>query len=273
MYSKPFSSHDSSRTSPPSSLDKNVNLSQVPGSFWRPLNSNFSTLALCIAFSQQLEFRPTALEKPKIDSKTETAPSLEEDLKPGEVQVFVWKTNFGGLGHVSLRFSGGRYWSLWPKLTAAGGLTAILPLQAVLAHKLEEDFNQEARRPPEDFSNLMSPIEIIPFEPDLVFKFKVDEQKIEQVEKELARLTKGINEGNVRYQLLPGLNTARFYDAFFNSGRSQSKEIYNCVTLSQHLLTIGGIEGVEISPWMTPSKFADQLQQSSSDLQISSFLI
>lgn len=197
--------------------------------------------------------------------KTSSSVQLKNENEPEicEARVHVWSGGvFNGLGHVAISFLGNKentnevdYWSIWPKSTPAGGLTSIIPLEATRSPKLESDCLQEARRPPSDFADLMEPINPVPIPPDREFVIRLDEKKVRD---ELARLDLGIKEGAVSYQLLPGVNTHPFLQWL---APRKYNETYNCVTLTQHLLKKGGVEGVQVNNWMTPSKFADHLQE------------
>ncbi|STY29687.1 Uncharacterised protein [Legionella wadsworthii] len=190
-----------------------------------------------------------------------------------EARVHVWSGGFfNGLGHVAISFQSNEknpnapvdYWSIWPKSIPAGGLTSIFPLDAIRSPQLENDYYQEARRPPADFADLMEPIEFVPIPPDREFVIQLDEKKIRE---ELTRLDLGIKEGTVAYQLIPAVKTGPFLQWLMPK---KYNETYNCVTLTQHLLKKGGIEGIQVNSWMTPSKFADNLQEQISITQESS---
>ncbi|KTC82623.1 hypothetical protein [Legionella cherrii] len=171
------------------------------------------------------------------------------------VTIYVWSSGFNSLGHVAMKFSDDQYWSIWPKSTPAGGLTSIWPLRATLATKLADDCMQEAIRPREDFANLMQPDEILPLEPDKVFVVHgVDKQKMIN---EFTRIKEGLDTGEVCYQLLPGVKASGFVHRLL-SGTPKNTEVYNCVTLTGHLLEVGG-KSFANDPWATPSNFAEQL--------------
>jgi hypothetical protein len=202
-----------------------------------------------------------------MQSKSELSIQAEKPTGDDEAQVFVWSSGLNTLGHVSLQLDNkkpkykkndpGNYLSIWPKSTPAGGLTSVWPLQATLARTLEDDCIQEAPRPREDFANLMYPVEIDPAPPDRVFNVKnLDKEKIKN---ELNRLEEGIENGKVRYQLIPGLNVAGFFNRLIQKNLDKP-EVYNCVTLTQHLLEAGGMKMPE-GLWTTPSKFADNLSK------------
>lgn len=194
----------------------------------------------------------------------QTSPTTSESVQPKEenqVTVYVWSSGLNSLGHVSLQLDGetfkykaddrGDYLSIWPSSTPAGGLSSIWPLKGTSSRGLEDDCKQEAIRSPEDFSNLMEPAEILPVPPDQVFVVQgIDKIKIKE---EFDRIKKGLETGDVRYQLLPDVKVANL---FFNP-----KEIYNCVTLTEHLLKVGGVENLTQIPWKTPSRFAAQLRE------------
>jgi len=187
-----------------------------------------------------------------------------ETTENSEVKVFIWPGGFfNGIGHVGLQIDGenpkynasdaGEYASIWPKSTAAGGLTAIIPLKPALCKNLGDDSLQEARRPPQDFSDLMEPIKPIPIEPKVITINNLDKEKMKD---ELHRIEKGIENGAVSYQLLPGVKTSDSLNKlsnFWSEKQTQKQEVYNCVTLTQHLLKEGGMN-VQESPWTTPSK-------------------
>lgn len=203
-------------------------------------------------------------QRPIPDEKKMNTPKTTEN---GDVKVFVWPGGFfDGLGHVGLQLNGekpkysasdpGEYVSIWPKSTAAGGLTAILPLEPTFCKNLGDDCIQEARRAPQDFSNLMEQIEPIPIEPTVHTINNLDKEKMR---KELSRIETGIAKGEIFYQLLPGVKTSRFFNTFWPETENQKQEVYNCVTLTQHLLKEGGLTGLPESPWTTPSKLGSIL--------------
>ena len=141
--------------------------------------------------------------------QNENAPvpaQLEKPMEDNKVTIYVWSTGFNTLGHVSMKLNGvgegdpGYYLSIWPKSTAAGGFTSVLPLKATFSRALEKDCMQEAIRPPEDFCNLMEPVEILPVQPDKVFV--VDGLDTSKIREELTRIEKGLETGETRYQLL-----------------------------------------------------------------------
>ncbi|WP_392537969.1 hypothetical protein [Legionella sp. 227] len=176
-------------------------------------------------------------------------------LEDDSVTIYVWSSGFNSLGHVSMKFSDDQYWSIWPKSTPAGGLTSIWPLTATLATKLADDCMQEAVRPKEDFANLMQPVEILPLEPDKVFVVHgLDKQKMKN---EFTRIKEGLDTGEVCYQLLPGVKASDFIHRLL-SRNPKNAEVYNCVTLTGHLLEAGG-KSLTNDPWATPSNFAEQL--------------
>ncbi|MCW8472137.1 hypothetical protein OQJ19_16005 [Fluoribacter gormanii] len=182
---------------------------------------------------------------------------LEESVDNDSVTIFVWSTGFNSLGHVSMKFSDnpGHYSSIWPKSTPAGGLTSIWPLKATLASKLEDDCLQEAIRPKEDFANLLEPFEILPLQPDKVFVVHgLDKQKMLN---EFTRIKEGFDTGEVCYQLLPGIKASDYIHRILLRNPKHT-EVYNCVTLTGHLLEAGGIY-LTNDPWATPSNFAEQL--------------
>ncbi|HHT0591814.1 TPA: hypothetical protein ACTXXA_000768 [Legionella anisa] len=183
------------------------------------------------------------------------------------VTIYIWSSGFNSIGHVALQLDGkkekykrddpGNYFSIWPQSTPAGGLTSIWPLKGTLARSLEDDCRQEAIRPKEDFSNLMEPAEILPVEPDKVFVVQgLDKKKMRD---EFERIEQGLNTGEVRYQLLPGVKAMSFFNNLMSTNPNKI-EVYNCVTLTEHLLEVGGAENLTKSPWTTPSKFATQLE-------------
>ncbi|PWY56533.1 hypothetical protein DGG96_02015 [Legionella qingyii] len=182
---------------------------------------------------------------------------LENPQEDDSVTIFVWSTGLNSLGHVSMKFSDnpGHYLSIWPKSTPAGGLTSIWPLKATSATKLEDDCLQEAIRPTEDFANLMEPFEIVPLQPDKVFVVHgLDKQKMIN---EFTRIKNGFDTGEVCYQLLPGVKASDFIHRIL-LGNPKHTEVYNCVTLTGHLLEAGGKSLIN-DPWATPSNFAEQL--------------
>lgn len=197
--------------------------------------------------------------------------AAEKEVKDDKVQVFVWSGGLGSLGHVAVQLDGekpkrnlsdrGKYLSIWPKNTPAGGLTSIFPLTAALCPNLAHDCVQEAAKPSDEFEDLMHPTESESktVEPDKVYTFShLDKEKIKQ---EVQRLESGIADGSVRYQLLPGVKLGGFFQNFLS--RNQRKpEVYNCVTLTDHLLKVGGMHTLpESSAWVKPSKYADILSK------------
>ncbi|CAM2878914.1 Uncharacterised protein [Legionella steigerwaltii] len=179
---------------------------------------------------------------------------LEDLIEDDTAIIYVWSSGFNSLGHVSIKFKDD-YGSIWPKSTPAGGLTSIWPLKATLATKLEDDCMQEAIRPKEEFANLMEPVEILPVKPDKVFVVRgLDTQKMRN---ELTRIKEGFDTGEVCYQLLPGVKTSGFLHSIL-SGNPKNTEVYNCVTLTGHLLAAGGKSLIN-DPWATPSNFAEKL--------------
>ncbi|KTD70058.1 hypothetical protein Lste_0662 [Legionella steelei] len=192
----------------------------------------------------------------KENASIESAP-LEKPTEDSTVTIYSWSTGLNSLGHVAMKFDDepGNYWSIWPKATPAGGLTSIWPLKATLATKLEDDCMQEAIRPPADFANLMEPAEILPLQPDKVFVVHgLDKQKMKD---EFARIKAGFDTGEVCYQLLPGVTASGFIHSVL-FGNPKNTEVYNCVTLTGHLLKAGG-KSLTNDPWATPSNFAEQL--------------
>ncbi|KTD78821.1 hypothetical protein [Legionella waltersii] len=192
-------------------------------------------------------------------SKDDTIVKVQVDTPNTDdsVTVYVWSSGLNSLGHVSMKFSDDprHYWSIWPKSTPAGGLTSIFPLQATLAPKLEDDCMQEAIRPREDFANLMQPVEIIPQQPDKVFVVRgLDKEKMIN---EFNRIAQGLETGDVSYQLLPGVKLVNTFTRIMPM--QPKEEVYNCVTLTGHLLKVGGKSNLNCNPWETPSNFADQL--------------
>jgi hypothetical protein len=193
----------------------------------------------------------------KTESETIEPVHVDKPNEDDSVTVYVWSSGLNSLGHVSMKFSDDprHYWSIWPKSTPAGGLTSILPLKATLAPKLEDDCMQEAIRPREDFANLMEPVEILPQQPDKVFVVHgLNKQKMKN---EFTRIHQGLDTGEVSYQLLPGIKVANFVSRVLS--KKPKDEVYNCVTLTGHLLKVGGKENLKCNPWETPSNFADQL--------------
>ncbi|TAL59501.1 MAG: hypothetical protein EPN84_11060 [Legionella sp.] len=208
--------------------------------------------------------------KKRLIDKPHATTSQEENLIEGnKVTVYVWKTNLISLGHVSVKIHGvdgkpDTYTSIWPKLTPAGGPTAIVPLIATTATKLEQDCMQEAVRPTTDSSDLNEAlIELEPKEPDLVFELDgLDTQKMEA---ELTQIKKELETGETRYQLLPGVPTTQLANLVLSVGSITPmgvKRVYNCVSLTQHLLTVGGMKNM-VHLWETPSKFATHLMENS----------
>lgn len=193
----------------------------------------------------------------KSSDKTEKTP-----CRCDGAMVFVWSGGLGGLGHVSLELSDtdasdqpSSYSSIWPKYTPAGGPTSIFPLRAAFSDSMKTDTLQEAARPKEDFADLMSPVEIKPVPPDKILCVKdLDKTKIKR---EFARIKSGIENEEIRYQLLPGVNTSAFFNALHP--RKPIREVYNCVTLTRHLLEKGGMHTLPDASWTTPSKFGDFL--------------
>lgn len=192
--------------------------------------------------------------------KATTSEPVHSTKEDESLVVYVWSTRLG-LGHVSIQLDGktpkympndlGDYLSIWPSSTAAGGLTAVWPLRATSARSVEDDCNQEAIRPPADFSDLLEPIKNVPVQPDQIFAIRgLDREKIKE---EFERIKKGLELGEVRYQLLPGVKLANYF--------TSPREVYNCVTLTERLLEIGGAENLTQSPWTTPSQFATQLRK------------
>ena len=185
---------------------------------------------------------------------------FDNSSKDDTVTVYVWSSGFNSLGHVAMKFSDdpGDYLSIWPKSTPAGGFTSIWPLKAALARKLEDDCIREAVRPKEDFADLVRPPEILPVQPDRVFVVHgIDKSKMRA---EFARIENGCDTGEVSYQLLPRVKMASYLNIFL-SKHPKSKEVYNCVTLTEHLLEVGGKEILPKNLWSTPSNFADRLSK------------
>ncbi|WP_367607651.1 hypothetical protein [Legionella sp. W05-934-2] len=189
----------------------------------------------------------------------ENAKALEvSQIDDDSATVYVWSGGLNGLGHVSIQLNNGsdNYLSIWPKSTPAGGFTSVVPLQATFAKKLDDDCRQEAIRPFSDFSNLLEPDKIVPEQPDKVFVVHgLDKKKMED---ELDRIEKEVEEGNLRYQLLPGVKLPSFIYPYI-TGKTQSVEVHNCVTLTEHLLVTGGKTDLAKNPWATPSQFAANL--------------
>jgi len=183
--------------------------------------------------------------------------------KNSSATIYVWESGYTSLGHVSIKLNGeekgdpGTYFSIWPKSTPAGGLTSVWPLKGTLARTLDADCWQEAVRPSQEFSNLLEEEEIFPAQPDKVVVIEgLDMQKMKD---ELTRVEKGLETGEIRYQLLPGVKFADFFNKF-RSG-SHNSEVYNCVTLTGHFINVGGQKNFITSPWTTPYKFANNLLQ------------
>ncbi|HAT8179212.1 TPA: hypothetical protein JA361_06995 [Legionella pneumophila] len=226
---------------------------------WSKFNKNVSVInsidvACCL--NNQRKEEPYMFSKTE-NTTTEAEVQVDKTNEDDSVTVYVWSSGLNSLGHVSIKFSDdpSHYWSIWPKSTPAGGLTSILPLKAALAPKLEDDCMQEAIRPKEDFTNLMQPDEILPQQPDKVFVVHgLDKQKMK---KEFTRIEQGIDSGEVSYQLLPAVRLVNFVSRLFST--QPKDEVYNCVTLTGHLLKVGGKDNLNCNPWQTPSNFADQL--------------
>lgn len=199
----------------------------------------------------------------------------DEDLKDDtKAQVFIWSGSLSSPGHVALQLDTkntkdtkndpSNYVSIWPKSTPAGGLTSIFPLKAALCRKLETDCSLEGSRTKTEFDDLLDPIESNPVPPDKQFQIEgLDKKKIKN---ELKRLERGIEQGEVRYQLLPGVNIPRFFNKLLPTPRTEP-EIYNCVTFTQHLLQVGGIDKLPKSNWTTPAKFGENLSKLSAPAQ------
>ena len=113
-------------------------------------------------------------------------------------------------------------------------------------------------------------------QPDKIFKIAgLDHKKIQE---EVKRLKEGIQTGKVCYQLFPQVNMMRTMQRFFKYSADNpftqqieshqaitltAPEVYNCSTMVQHLLLVGGMYHLPSQPIWRPAQLATELEETS----------
>ena len=163
-------------------------------------------------------------------------------------------------------------------------LRAIFPLKATLATTLKADEQAEcAAVAAHSLDHAMDGtyVSINPYAdsllpPDKIFKMTGLNQK--KMREEVRRLKEGMQTGKVCYQLFPQVNMVRAMQGFFKHSannpftqqveRCQTRtltapEVYNCSTMVQHLLLVGGMRALSSHPIWQPAQLAADLEEAS----------
>ncbi len=170
-----------------------------------------------------------------------------------EAKVFVWSgDNLSDVGHVSIEFPTKNheppvYTSIWPAKFPAVGPLCYLPLRATLSTQLSDDVRAESSGFSLELGNgdeALIPRRKINY-PDKEFSVKVPH--VDSMEQEFKRIQSGVKEGKICYQLFPQVKTTK-------------TEVYNCSTLVDHLLKMGGVDNLPEKPEWRPAAFSDILE-------------
>jgi hypothetical protein len=172
-----------------------------------------------------------------------------------KAKIFIWSGDpLDNVGHVSMEFadknSSSTYLSIWPDKFPAVGPFAYFPLHAKLATNLEDDVKAESSGFSLEIENGSE--SLVPrhttVKPDKEFSAVIP--NADAMEKELKRIQSGVQAGKIRYQLFPNVHTTK-------------TEVYNCATLVDHLLKVGGISSLPEKPVWRPSEFSEVLEKQS----------
>ena len=204
-------------------------------------------------------FRPVLCNN---DPKLRSSPvGHSGDRSNGRAQVFVWSGDEHNVGHVAIQLDSGPakcsddqssvYASIWPDKYSAVGPLTIVPLHAALASNLASDARLESIKASVEYDSSGDGVWVRrhtgePIQPDKVFTItKLDKGKMIE---EYERIKSGVQSGKVCYQLFPGIKTT-------------STEVYNCTTLANHILRVGGLTSLPASPSWRPAAFANLLEK------------
>ncbi len=231
--------------------------------------------------------------KPNFSKTIQAAKTISEEKKINHSTnqngfLYIWTRKPGSVGHVAIQLGGdapkrseqqsGIYRSIWPKFPAVG-LTTIMPLKAALATNLEHDEQNEAKgmtSPPSPI-NIMFDVDPVYskenelVKPDYTYEIKnLNEQKMYS---ELEKLDRGIEKGEIRYQLFPNFNPLKYLHFkqvlrhFTKTHDTDSKEDiiktsdrYDCATFAHQILTAGGASLGK--PTWSPTKFKSVIEKS-----------
>jgi len=184
-------------------------------------------------------------------SKTSNSHST---LQSGDALVYIWSGDAHNVGHASIQFgTNAPYVSIWPaKIPAIFPLT-YFPLPAKLSTKLSDDIKAESYKFELQLENgsetLIRKRNDQEVEPDKIWR--IHGLDTSAMEKEAKRITSGVEERTIFYQLYSHIKTT-------------SSEVYDCATLSAHLLKVGGMTSLSKSPLLwKPSAFSDELKRQS----------
>ena len=217
--------------------------------------------------------------------------------------VYVWNLTADKVGHTAIQIGGctpktkldnkdikktpdeSVYISIHPGGIPAIGPTTVLPLPAILAKSLTDDMLSEAAaaQQPTYIHNSTQRVELQP--PDQVFQIPL--LNTQAMREHVRKVDTGVTCGDTSYQLLPRVKAVNFLRELpgylaqdpvdmscmrktVSSLAKKNKEkseyaVYNCATLVEKLLTIGGVPPIDDSrlrfPWdPTPNGVAEHLK-------------
>lgn len=251
--------------------------------------------------SSQLKNNASIHQEQKMASKNPTNPNKKND----PVWVYFWSTTSRGVGHASFQLGGdnpkftsdqpGKYHGILPLNMAVYGPLMIAPLKATLSNTVTSDAILEAPR--DNTFDQETPNFALGYSadnaesmPDRVYKFSNLNTDI--IKAEMEQIEKKVEEGHVRYQLLPHITLFTGMMNALNSVSSRTIDtlsadpfaelptphvtdylkklprerysVFNCTRLTRHYLEKGGVQLPPISrikwPWgITPTGLANQI--------------
>lgn len=231
-------------------------------------------------------------------ASTDVLPAQPQSKKQPNSYVFIWRKTRNGPGHAAIQIGGsepklhtddeGDYGSIHPQNFPSMGPLAVLPLKADTAESLTQDMLLEACADQKTVTNDMEPPPFLtqadrtPKQPDLTFE--INHLDTNAMQQRLQKVKADIAEGHLRYQLLPGLDLARFFRDSPHFISHDPIEIHlhmekrrqlpvppstvtNCSTLVADVLNAGGADIQTNKPWgITPDGLADELHHSGAKL-------
>jgi hypothetical protein len=206
-----------------------------------------------------------------------------KENEKGKARVFIWPGNSNNIGHAAIQFEDNEskqisYLSIWPKNLPAKGLVAIFPLKAALQNSFYEDMKAESigsrRIENGDFADGAIKVAIHEEQVNPPQEYLIDNLNISKMQMEQKRLEEGIQLGSIRYQLFPNVRITSFLKKTlsFSAHNLFSDELecyhnqmplpeqYNCSTLVQRLIEIGG-QSIAEEPIYIPASLADKLDK------------
>ncbi|MDX1838651.1 hypothetical protein DIZ81_12430 [Legionella taurinensis] len=231
-------------------------------------------------------------------ASTDVPPTQPPSKKQQNSYVYIWLKTLNGPGHAAIQIGGsepklnagdeGDYGSIHPQNLPSMGPLAVLPLKADMAESLTQDMLLEASADQKMVTNDMdtppffTQEERMPKQPDLTFE--IDHLDTNAMHQRLQQLKADIAEGRMRYQLLPRVDVARFFqdtphfiaydpiDIHLQMVKQRQlpappSKVTNCSTLVADVLNAGGASIQTNKPWgITPDSLADALQHSGAKL-------